>query len=523
MDIKEFHSETLNKIYSKINEGYKRVSLMSIPGTGMTMLSSRLAREMVEKGKVLVVFDTLALQYNFAEMIKRQGINPNDDRICLLTYSKFLSQSDSQINLASFSYIFLFDLRTYARKKIMPLLKDLDATIVSFGIFGQEIESDNTTYIEMGINHTFMKQRYCVVFGLNKVLDVRDVSAAPVEEKDSILEQAELKMRTIQQLEEDIVKKIEKIITEKIEKEKALLEAENEKLRKKLAEMESYKGFLEQVCVAAGIPIDKLQETYKIIKELKNIYGKKLSASLTEKDKEIIYKKLQDRIVNEICNLTRDYCNTLSKENYEVDLFEYLGTDVWDKLSDESKVFLTTAKLTYDSMERMKGSDELDYSGVCLLVTKAMEMEMFTRVYSGYIKYLNEKYGKDYVSWPECTLSVLKNKEIEPDNFTLGSVMYFIGLYPNGKPVRVNKIERPEFFIEFDMYARDILYNNKISQVQRKNKLLNCVESIEKVRLDYRNPSAHRGRLPVTKAIDCWEYVIEIQKRLKVILQDFNF
>lgn len=198
MDIKEFHSETLNKIYSKINEGYKRVSLMSIPGTGMTMLSSRLAREMVEKGKVLVVFDTLALQYNFAEMIKRQGINPNDDRICLLTYSKFLSQSDSQINLASFSYIFLFDLRTYARKKIMPLLKDLDATIVSFGIFGQEIESDNTTYIEMGINHTFMKQRYCVVFGLNKVLDVRDVSAAPVEEKDSILEQAELKMRTIQ-------------------------------------------------------------------------------------------------------------------------------------------------------------------------------------------------------------------------------------------------------------------------------------------------------------------------------------
>lgn len=41
---------------------------------------------------------------------------------------------------------------------------------------------------------------------------------------------------------------------------------------------------------------------------------------------------------------------------------------------------------------------------------------------------------------------------------------------------------------------------------------------IEKVRLDYRNPSAHRDRLTITSAKGCLEYVIDVQHMLKEML-----
>ena len=41
---------------------------------------------------------------------------------------------------------------------------------------------------------------------------------------------------------------------------------------------------------------------------------------------------------------------------------------------------------------------------------------------------------------------------------------------------------------------------------------------IEKVRLDYRNPSAHRDKLTITSAKNCIEYVIDVQHMLKEML-----
>lgn len=42
---------------------------------------------------------------------------------------------------------------------------------------------------------------------------------------------------------------------------------------------------------------------------------------------------------------------------------------------------------------------------------------------------------------------------------------------------------------------------------------------IERVRLDYRNPSAHRDELTITSAKNCIEYVIDVQHMLREMLE----
>ena len=38
------------------------------------------------------------------------------------------------------------------------------------------------------------------------------------------------------------------------------------------------------------------------------------------------------------------------------------------------------------------------------------------------------------------------------------------------------------------------------------------------VRLDYRNPSAHRDKVTITSAKNCIEYIIDVQHKLENIL-----
>lgn len=53
------------------------------------------------------------------------------------------------------------------------------------------------------------------------------------------------------------------------------------------------------------------------------------------------------------------------------------GETAWSKLDDSSKTFLISAKVIFNKLSGI--SDLIDYSGVCLLVTKALEVEVSNR------------------------------------------------------------------------------------------------------------------------------------------------
>lgn len=68
-----------------------------------------------------------------------------------------------------------------------------------------------------------------------------------------------------------------------------------------------------------------------------------------------------------------------------------MGEEAWKKLTDESKRFLITAKFMFE--ENVILGDSVDYSSICLLASKAIEVELAKRFVKSYCKYLEERCG----------------------------------------------------------------------------------------------------------------------------------
>ena len=83
--------------------------------------------------------------------------------------------------------------------------------------------------------------------------------------------------------------------------------------------------------------------------------------------------------------------NTKEKYEKEENLLKQSFEDSWNKLDEKSKSFLITAKVIYNELNEY--NNVIDYSGVCLLVTKALEQELSKRFCKGFISYLKERYS----------------------------------------------------------------------------------------------------------------------------------
>lgn len=80
-----------------------------------------------------------------------------------------------------------------------------------------------------------------------------------------------------------------------------------------------------------------------------------------------------------------------------------------------------------------------------------------------------------------------------------------------------------QFFCMFKKFAKEELYLPMILYEECEQKIKNIVKYVEKVRVDYRNPAAHRHSLDAVSAEACMGYIIETYKKLKEILEDMKF
>ena len=70
-------------------------------------------------------------------------------------------------------------------------------------------------------------------------------------------------------------------------------------------------------------------------------------------------------------------------------------------------------------------------------------------------------------------------------------------------------------------YCRNNIFSNKNDKEIRE--LLNEYAGyIEKIRKDYRNPSAHRNAIKKVNAKECLELVLDVEKLLKRMLESFD-
>ena len=196
-----------------------------------------------------------------------------------------------------------------------------------------------------------------------------------------------------------------------------------------------------------------------------------------------------------------------------------LGRGAFFKLCDQSKIWLASALMAYDGM---KNYDRMvDFSGVCVQIGKACEYELKKRFFTRYVEYQKEKYGESHYlkKLPDDCFAKSdgsrsgQKKLLEEDKITLGKLGRIMGLDDNGRIADRNAWE------EFRAYADNSLL------VKSPNTLKTLREHlvvINKIKDEYRNPSAHSYAITIVDARECIEYVITVQRKLGVLLDQYR-
>ena len=268
------------------------------------------------------------------------------------------------------------------------------------------------------------------------------------------------------------------------------------------------------------------EEAEKIRKEIKNIalkitdYQSLIERQInnfdTEEEKDMLIAAFADecaeRIINETSFNKEEDSYNLEKTN----LINSLGESAWAKLSRESQTYLISSKLMFNNLNDI--SEIVDYSGVCILITKTLEVELYKRFYDNFLDYLDKKRYKKYDNYPTGLL--YKNREpLNEDKFNLGTVAYIFCLKTDYYIDYYQEKNNEEKLMEY--CEADLFKENETEIIEKLIKKFG--ETIEKIRKDYRNPSAHRNNITKDKAEMCLDLVLYNKNPLlKEMLDSFK-
>ncbi|MDD6467745.1 MAG: N-6 DNA methylase, partial [Erysipelotrichaceae bacterium] len=132
--------------------------------------------------------------------------------------------------------------------------------------------------------------------------------------------------------------------------------------------------------------IDRLSEQ---IGDYQSLVRKQIELAESEEEKDRLIhafsEECTERIVKSLSGQSANEAYVAEKRKLQMTL----GESAWNKLDDASKSFLLTSKILFNKLICM--DDKVDYSGVCLLVTKALEVESAKRFGSGFLTFLKQK------------------------------------------------------------------------------------------------------------------------------------
>lgn len=266
--------------------------------------------------------------------------------------------------------------------------------------------------------------------------------------------------------------------------------------------------------------LDQINECMTIIEDYQKDVKTRLDDTVTTEEFDKIMSDFTNDCVEQIKKYTDNYTTTQLYKTEEYHLKRSFGDDAWKKLSPNSQNYLTTAKFTYS---QMRSSERMDYSGVCLLVTKALELELSTRFRKKFLEYLKDK---DLDEYPPSLINKKYNRPIYKNEFTLGTAVHLFGFVPKSqmKNIKQNDIEEynKNHSITTD-YTRQRLFKNFSDDEKKiRETLLKYGEYVEAIRVDYRNPAAHTNKLTKINADECFEFVLDSEKVLREMLDSFD-
>lgn len=277
----------------------------------------------------------------------------------------------------------------------------------------------------------------------------------------------------------------------------------------------------------AGEIKDKIDELSVLVVGLSEKIGdyqslveRQLSMAVSAEEEERIIHAFSEECVSKMTDrLEQNEADKNYKRNL-ADLKETLGDVCWDRLEPRSRTFLISSRIMYDELIVL--DDVIDYSGVCLLVTKALEYEMSKRFYAQYLKYLKKEYGKDYSKYPSTMLRKYNGNitTMQKHDFTLGSIAYVFCMKPELKPEDDDsqKVKDKSILLDF---AEAVLYENTPRDVI-ETQIDSFANDIEEIKTKYRNKAAHTNELKKKNAKECFDIILDVQKLLKTMIEAFN-
>ena len=256
----------------------------------------------------------------------------------------------------------------------------------------------------------------------------------------------------------------------------------------------------------------ELRQLNANIAEYKNDVHELLKNAPSEEEREKIISEFTNKCVKKIRNsfeITNVDDYGIEKEN----LIESLGEPAWNKLSEQSKTFLITAKITFHKINELE--DIIDYSGVCLLVTKALEVELSKRFFKGFKKIFKDKPITEYHT---SLLDRKKNYVLKDNKCTLGTITYIFGQNED----KVPKDEYDSNLLKVIDYSKNNYFKDLDDEKKVKEKIIYYGELVENIRVKYRNPAAHTKELKCPTAKECFNCILDAKQVLKIMLDSFD-
>lgn len=295
--------------------------------------------------------------------------------------------------------------------------------------------------------------------------------------------------------------------------------------------VEMLKTMNKQITIA-NIKIDgisqKLDDILFQVSECKALLSPILDNMVNANDVETIISVFSDNIIKKISSTINNDNNPELFNEIEKNLEQTFGTS-WSKLKEFSKSYMITSKILFNKLKTF--GDDVDYSGVCLLVSKALELELSSRFCIDYRKYIIEqfkqykntdKYFTDYI--PKIFIgydsSTNQNYVYKSNHFTLGNMPYLLWPFPDN-PEAATQRENHDMQVLLS-FCKDKLFINSDEKAIRES-LHTFKDDVKKVTQDFRNPAAHITNINQTKAQDCLNFVIDVEKLLKKLLDSFKY
>lgn len=479
-----------DQVSSLINQGEKHLSVFVPMGSGRSGIISMILVKTKLKS-VLISENESALEFCAQRITELTDTKP-----LAVTEEVFSSSTGPLSGLI----IFLLDLKAPARQRVLERIRHESCITLSF------------SYSPCGIDYMSIDSSYYPIFCTKESVDIRDVTSSSIEDIDYARKRISKKRKEV--FVHTICAPIN-ASNELAEEEQLRLQRELDESNRKIEKYETLLKLYDQVFALFGVSPELLKKTHDVIESIK---GKSQYSNMLgdyDHKEELMICALESEIASEIDSIMSGYIPAISKERYAEILSDTMGSHIWGRIMEESRSYLITGKTTYDMYTKSLSADSLDFSGICLEITKAFDMEMTERFYVKYIQYLNAKHIPA-TNLPDTIYDRGNGMFLPPAKFTLGTIQYVVGMNKNGYI-----FNKQSYDLFFD-YARKVLYCD-INDNQEINQSIHyCVVCAEKVRMDYRNPAAHRHSLNKTTAKACLDYIIDIQKTLKRILEKMS-